>query len=43
VTKALKLASKEKKFYEHPESTRSENIKLKDCAVIAINFVRARS
>ena len=30
-------------FNEHPESIRSENIELQECAVIAINFVRARN
>jgi hypothetical protein len=43
VTKVLRLASKEKKIYEHPESSRNENIKLQECAVIAINHVRARN
>jgi hypothetical protein len=39
----LKLASRGIFFYEHHESIRSGNIKLQNCAVIAINFVRARS
>ena len=30
-------------FYKHPESSRYENNKLQDYAVIAINFSRARS
>jgi hypothetical protein len=30
-------------FYEHPDISRSENIKLKEFAVNAISFVRARS
>jgi hypothetical protein len=43
VTKILKLARREKGFYAHPESIRSENIKLQECAVIAIYFARAQS
>jgi hypothetical protein len=39
----LNLASTENIFYEHPESTFSKNIKLQEYAVMAINFVRARS
>jgi hypothetical protein len=37
------MARREKKFYEHPESIRSENIKLQEYAVIAIYFARAQS
>ena len=38
MTKVLKLASKENIFYEHPESSRYENIKLKGFVVIAVIF-----
>jgi hypothetical protein len=41
--KVLRLASNENIFYEHLESSRSENIKLQERAAIDINFVRARS
>jgi hypothetical protein len=37
------LASRENIFYEHPESSRYENIKLQDCLVIAVNFFCVRS
>jgi hypothetical protein len=30
-------------FYEHPESSRYENLKLQECAVIAVNFFCVRS
>jgi hypothetical protein len=42
----LKTASKQVEeifFYGHLESSEIENIKLKECAVITINFSRARS
>jgi hypothetical protein len=37
------LISKENVFYEHPEKMRRLHIKLQECTVIAIYFVRARS
>jgi hypothetical protein len=39
----LCVASNEIIFYEHPDSSRSENIELYKCAVVAINFVNVRS
>jgi hypothetical protein len=41
--KVLKLAIRESIFYEHPENFHSENIKIQECAVMTINFVRACS
>jgi hypothetical protein len=43
VIKVLKWASKELIFFEHLESSENKNIKLQECAVVAINSVRARS
>jgi hypothetical protein len=37
------LAGREDNFYEHSESSRYENIKLQDCAVIAIDYACARN
>jgi hypothetical protein len=43
VAKFLRLASKENNFYGHPVSSGYANIKLKECAVIAVNFFCGRS
>jgi hypothetical protein len=43
VAKVLRLARREKKFYEHPEKMRKLHIKLQECTVIAIYFSRALS